>query len=535
MSILKFTLASFLIFSLSIQGISQYSHTKKYNFKSQGEFLEGLTKLNNGYLATSRQFGNSSNLKSTLRKINADESIAWVHQFDSTYSSYFHPVVTNEDHIFCFGTPQTPPMVDPTTMHFSIMDTNFNIQVEKKIELPFGINLCQFFPAKDGGVIGIVNETCNYSRIMRIDRDGVVLWFESFIPIVAPPGGTGSSRIQDIYYMGNDNYMIVGFEGYGKGIMYFKIDDDGNYLDSKYYETVPGVDICYKNDYNGTNFISVIEGDYDGKHTVLLEVDSNMEVVQSKKLIFSDSLTRAAGVNYQNSNVIVTKNISNYPSASCQIFSIDLTNMTQNWGIKTLLDGSQIHGFADHRSLVKNNNQLVFANSYGQLNLSNNGGNNFDFWSTTHVNPNNGNGYCDATPAAVEIESHVPIQNDYDMIKLSPTNWVEQTYSGSFIDQTPEQAILVCEIEQEDHTSISNFDLNNVAIFPNPATDFITIAFENTNTHSIQIYSTLGELVFSNSSLSKTSTINVEHFVTGVYLIIIENEGVRQSKKIVIN
>jgi len=88
--------------------------------------------------------------------------------------------------------------------------------------------------------------------------------------------------------------------------------------------------------------------------------------------------------------------------------------------------------------------------------------------------------------------------------------------------------------------STSTMELNNVRVYPNPATDVVNIERFNDNQAeaTFTLMNALGETVYS-------TTIGASEMVTtiqlpadlqkGIYFLQIDNEGVRNTEKILIN
>jgi hypothetical protein len=62
-----------------------------------------------------------------------------------------------------------------------------------------------------------------------------------------------------------------------------------------------------------------------------------------------------------------------------------------------------------------------------------------------------------------------------------------------------------------------------VAVFPNPANDFVSIDFEGHNNYSLKIFNELGEIVFQQIQFSNKEKIDLSALNTGIYFIMIDN------------
>lgn len=111
----------------------------------------------------------------------------------------------------------------------------------------------------------------------------------------------------------------------------------------------------------------------------------------------------------------------------------------------------------------------------------------------------------------------------------SPTKGYGVFYGGGIFKNTTGTMLGINEIDKKD----------NVKIFPNPATDKITISFvENTaQPFTIEIIDTLGKKLFSKNYEIENDTIsiNTEKIPKGVYFLTIINNEKKQTQKIMIN
>ncbi len=76
-------------------------------------------------------------------------------------------------------------------------------------------------------------------------------------------------------------------------------------------------------------------------------------------------------------------------------------------------------------------------------------------------------------------------------------------------------------------TSIAeNFSTDVLTLYPNPASNIITIEFSSSNLKgAINIFNMMGKIVYSTFTLSSTINVNLEGLIPGVYLISVEIDG----------
>jgi subtilisin family serine protease len=77
---------------------------------------------------------------------------------------------------------------------------------------------------------------------------------------------------------------------------------------------------------------------------------------------------------------------------------------------------------------------------------------------------------------------------------------------------------------------------SNIRISPNPASDFIQVQLpENSSAASIQLFSLNGQELMRRKITSQHSVISLSDFSNGVYMLMIETENTRQTKRIIVN
>ena len=106
---------------------------------------------------------------------------------------------------------------------------------------------------------------------------------------------------------------------------------------------------------------------------------------------------------------------------------------------------------------------------------------------------------------------------------ISPTETTEYTVKSS-LDGCPE-VIAKVQIKVD---KLSFEDINNeVAIYPNPTNDYVTISSNSEVIKSIQINNLVGGKLktFQFGKNLKQQTLNISDLTTGVYIFIIEVEG----------
>lgn len=85
--------------------------------------------------------------------------------------------------------------------------------------------------------------------------------------------------------------------------------------------------------------------------------------------------------------------------------------------------------------------------------------------------------------------------------------------------------------------SINELSLNNVKVYPNPATNQINITINNgySKSTSVKLIDVNGREVFKQENVKSNFTINTESSPRGVYLLVLQNETSILTKKVILN
>jgi hypothetical protein len=80
---------------------------------------------------------------------------------------------------------------------------------------------------------------------------------------------------------------------------------------------------------------------------------------------------------------------------------------------------------------------------------------------------------------------------------------------------------------------IDTDEIVSISIFPNPATELISI--ESNNATSIHIFNTVGQVVYSNLNPSTIQSVDVSTFETGIYIVEVKNNEIITTEKLIID
>ena len=84
--------------------------------------------------------------------------------------------------------------------------------------------------------------------------------------------------------------------------------------------------------------------------------------------------------------------------------------------------------------------------------------------------------------------------------------------------------------------SINELEQKYFVLYPNPATDFITVKFnpEKNSKGNLKIVNLLGEVVYENNINEPTTIISLNHFTSGIYHLIVETDKFIQTQKFMV-
>ena len=120
-------------------------------------------------------------------------------------------------------------------------------------------------------------------------------------------------------------------------------------------------------------------------------------------------------------------------------------------------------------------------------------------------------------------------QDPPDAFEINRNNVIYYDYQNNrnpFIDH-PEYATSIWG----DPSAISNNKLNDIVVYPNPATNAININTQQNSDLHYSIYSTLGKKITQGTLSSSVSSVDISNFNGGVYILSIYNTTNQISQK----
>ncbi|MGJ8592361.1 MAG: T9SS type A sorting domain-containing protein [Aquaticitalea sp.] len=85
--------------------------------------------------------------------------------------------------------------------------------------------------------------------------------------------------------------------------------------------------------------------------------------------------------------------------------------------------------------------------------------------------------------------------------------------------------------------SVSEFELNGISLFPNPAKKEVNLVWDQNDDVNIKIFNSLGKLMYysKNQNTSETFKIDVSQYASGLYFVKINNSKGEITKKLMVN
>jgi hypothetical protein len=192
------------------------------------------------------------------------------------------------------------------------------------------------------------------------------------------------------------------------------------------------------------------------------------------------------------------------------------------------------------------NEQVGFVNTIASLTRTTDGGQNFTYLDTIDYDmfklfaPTEnivwGVTWLSGSPPDITMRGELSIENGFERIDGLPP--FKSIY---FANETLGYAITLNNIYKNTSgtmLSLNQTDKNNtVKIYPNPASDYIEIFFDEKQNErfSVEIVDNLGKVIYSENYTERNSVaINTESFSKGFYFLTIINQEKKQTQKIII-
>lgn len=162
-----------------------------------------------------------------------------------------------------------------------------------------------------------------------------------------------------------------------------------------------------------------------------------------------------------------------------------------------------------------------------------------DFTYTGNLQPGETINFTNITSSNPDISSF-----EWSAPGATATTGAGNTFATSFANTGTYQVSLfarnddVCEkmtkTLQIFGVNINNISADEINIFPNPATELVTVQHSLNEKVSLKMYNSIGTLVYQSSSVQNSHQINLKNFAKGIYLINLETEKGNAVRKLII-
>ena len=112
------------------------------------------------------------------------------------------------------------------------------------------------------------------------------------------------------------------------------------------------------------------------------------------------------------------------------------------------------------------------------------------------------------------------------LVEINPT-----TGRGIDLGKIGNNSEIVMLYTPVDGVAVSSFNQSNINIYPNPATDQITV--EGTQGATVNIYDITGKVLLTNTMYSDRETINVSQLSAGVYIVELQDQKSKITTKLI--
>lgn len=147
-------------------------------------------------------------------------------------------------------------------------------------------------------------------------------------------------------------------------------------------------------------------------------------------------------------------------------------------------------------------------------------------------NMSEGDGFSIALPIEIGGTSTVEVSVEVDAA------WdFDQLYTIAILQDAATKEVIQTFAVSSDMNVVVNSnenvsELEGVSVFPNPTKNWVTVSLDDETLTQINIFDTVGRLV-AKQSFARQTTIDLTDFVTGIYLIEIENKKGKSIQKII--
>jgi len=288
------------------------------------------------------------------------------------------------------------------------------------------------------------------------------------------------SQLQELG-ISDDNVSSLRIKSGYKATLYL----DDNFTGNSLVKTVD--DSCLTNDGNwNDNLTSIVVSKIDGEYSQLIEAESYTAMFGVQKENCSEG---GQNVGYIDTTDWMVYNAINFPTSG---------NYRIEYRVASAVNGAQLSTDINAGAVV-----------LGQVAIPNTGG--WQNWTTVSH--------------SITISKGTYPLGIYALSGGFNVNWIKITKENN-------ARSFDSALAHNQKLSEEGNKLNTTSIFPNPFTDVVRFDF-NTNTANITIYDSLGYIVFTSKNSKCGKSIDLSHLKKGIYMITIEKDGIKETKRII--
>ncbi|MGK0386398.1 MAG: hypothetical protein ACI849_001013 [Patiriisocius sp.] len=209
-----------------------------------------------------------------------------------------------------------------------------------------------------------------------------------------------------------------------------------------------------------------------------------------------------------------------------------------DWHIEYIILDGVMHTspIINEQGFVNTNIDFEEEHTYALINPN---GDSF-FAGTSYNDTNMQFTFANGVTTLFGCEQYCDFESDYFELLIGDGNSNTFTYDIVFVTVPPQDVTVLTITNAEGDIAqyldqpildTDSFVKEDIAIYPNPTNDILTIDLQNAILQSVSIYNTLGELIKTSSS----QTVNISEFPSGLYIAVIKADGKKWVEKIIKN
>jgi len=122
--------------------------------------------------------------------------------------------------------------------------------------------------------------------------------------------------------------------------------------------------------------------------------------------------------------------------------------------------------------------------------------------------------------------------DETDLIETGTVSSLSEEGTGSISTVNANTTAIIKDAESQQIEAGKDFSLDATQVYPNPATNYITIATAEINTGTIRIMNLLGQEMSSHTITGTLTSVDISALVEGIYFVSVESGTQKIVKKI---